>query len=100
MSGSARTSSRHVGRQFAVAMLSILSPAPNNATMTVSSVATSQIRGDLVGSSGAGMPGMNENAAAPASISSAAAAGSLPDTKRGSHNATMTQQPIAASSTS
>ncbi len=46
------------------------------------------------------MPGMNENAAAPASISNAAAAGSLPETKRGSHNATMTQQPIAASSTS
>ena len=74
-------------------LLSILRPAPNSATISVSSLVISQARGDVVGSNGRGMPGNAMNASAPATISSADAAGSRPEKNLGSQYATMTDAP-------
>jgi hypothetical protein len=67
--------------------------------MTASSLKYSQTIGDVRGSIAFGIPGTKVNANAPAAISSAEAAGSRPEKKRGIQKEAIMLAPMAARAT-
>ena len=92
------TSSRRVGRHKAPRRgASMRKPTPNSPMMTHSSLNNSQMRGLVSGLIAGGIPG-RLNAAQPSPISSAEAAGSRPETKRGSQCDRMMAPPSPTSS--
>ena len=85
VSGIATASKPMVGRHSARgASRSMRSPTPNRPTTTHNSLVTSHGPGLPIGLTASAMPGMKEKARKPNRISSAEAAGSRPDTSRGS----------------
>jgi hypothetical protein len=85
VSGMAMARRRQVGAHRArLDSRSMRSPTPNRPTITQSSLTTSQAFGLVIGLMAAGMPGSQPKISSPSPISSADAAGSRPEMKRGS----------------